>query len=297
MNRNMNRKTVLGFSFLALLVWTLSVSGKEKGPWKDSFLQVGDIKIHYLDAGSGDRTLIFIPGWTMTAEVWREQIPYFSSRGFRVLALDPRSQGQTTKTEAGNTYQQQAADLHAFLQSLKIEHSYLVGWGSGATVLLEYVSSPETLKPEKMVLVDCSPAALKSDDYPGATTAQQARKLLLGLQDDRAKATAQFVRSMFKARQPESLITELTEGSLKTPMGAAVALYFDLFTGDRRPALAHVAVPNLIVATSEYRAVGEYMKSKTPRSDLEVIEEAGTAVFLDKPQAFNQILESFLGEH
>ena len=91
----------------------------------------GDIKIHYLEAGTGDRILVFIPGWTMTAEVWKEQIPYFSARGFRVIALDPRSQGQTTKTETGNTYQQQAADLHAFLQALKIEHSYLVGWGSG----------------------------------------------------------------------------------------------------------------------------------------------------------------------
>ena len=293
----MNRKTALCFSLLVMLVSILSVAGKEKGPWKDLFLQVGDIKIHYLEAGSGDSTLVFIPGWTMTAEVWKEQIPYFSSRGFRVLALDMRSQGLTTKTDSGNTYQQQAADLHAFLQSLKIEHSYLVGWASGAIVLLEYVSSPETFKPEKMVFVDCIPAALKSDDYPGAITMQQARKLILSFQDDRKKATEQYVRSLFKGRQPESIVTDLVDGSLKTPIGAAFSLYFDLFTGDRRPALKHVAVPNLIVTTSENRAVGEYIKSQTPRSNLEVIEEAGSAAFLDKPQAFNQVLESFFGEH
>ena len=103
----------------------------------------------------------------MTADIWKEQILYFSSRGFRVIALDPRSQGLTTKTESGNTYQQQAADLHAFLQALKIEHSYLVGYGSGVLALLDYISSPEALKPEKMVFVDGSPAALKSEDYPG----------------------------------------------------------------------------------------------------------------------------------
>ncbi len=293
----MNGKAVFASSLLALLVSTWPVAGKEKGPWKDLFLQVGDIKIHYLEAGSGDRTLVFIPGWTMPAEMWREQIPYFSSRGFRVLALDPRSQGLTTKTEAGNTYQQQAADLHAFLQSLKIEHSYLVGWASGAIALLEYVSSPESLKPEKMVLIDCSPAALKTDDYPGAMTLQQARKLLLGFQDDRAKATEQYIRGLFKATQPELLITELKESSLKTPMGAAISLYFDLFTGDRRPDLIRIAVPNLIMTTSENRAVGEYMQSKIQRSTLEVIEGVGSAMFLDKPQAFNQMLESFLGEH
>jgi non-heme chloroperoxidase len=272
-------------------------SGKEKGPWKDLFLEAGDIKIHYLDTGTGDRVLVFIPGWTMTADVWKEQIPYFAGRGFRVIAVDPRSQGQTTKTESGNTYQQQAADLHAFLQALKIEHSYLVGWGAGVSVLLDYISSPEVLKPERMVFVDGFPAVLKADDYPGTMTMQQARRLPLLLEDNRAKATEQFVRSLFKHRPAESLVVELTAASMKTPLSAALALYFDQFTGDRRPAMLHVPVPSLIMTTPENRAIGEYMKSKIPRSSLEVVEDVGSAMFLDRPQTFNQLLENFLGEH
>ena len=39
------------------------------------------------------------------------------------------------------------------------------------------------------------------------------------------------------------------------------------------------------------------MKAQISRSSLEIIEDAGAAFILDKPQAFNQILESFLGEH
>jgi non-heme chloroperoxidase len=272
-------------------------AGKEKGLWEDRSLKVGDIKIHYLDTETGDRVLVFIPGWTMTAEVWKEQIPYFAARGFRVIALDPRSQGETTKTETGNTYQQQAADLHAFLQALKIEHSYLVGWGAGVSALLDYISSPEALKPEKMVFVDGSPSALKVDDYPGNMTMQQGRRLVLQLEEDRAKATEQYVRSLFKQRPPESLVTEMVSASMKTPLSAALALYFDEFAGDRRSALLHVPVPSLIMMTTENRAVGEYMKSKIPRSTLEVIDDAGSAMFLDKPQTFNQFLENFLGEH
>jgi pimeloyl-ACP methyl ester carboxylesterase len=42
--------------------------------------------------------------------------------------------------------------------------------------------------------------------------------------------------------------------------------------------------------------LGEYLQSKISGSKLEVIVEAGHAVFLEKPQAFNQVLESFLGE-
>jgi non-heme chloroperoxidase len=294
--RFMKRGKAISLASLVLLLLTLCAHGKEKSLWKDMFIQAGDIKVHYIEAGSGDRTLVFIPGWTMTAEAWREQIPYFSNRGFRVLALDPRSQGLTTKTEKGNTIQQQAADLHAFLQSLKIEHSYLVGWGSGATVLLEYISSAEALMPEKIVFVDCSPAILKSDDYPGTMTMQKARKFLLSFQDDRAKATEQHVRSLFKAHQPESLIKELTDGCLRTPMSAAAVLYFDQLTEDRRSALTHVMVPSLIMSTPENQAIGEYMKAQIPRSVLEVIEGVGSAMFLEKPQTFNQTLENFIDQ-
>ena len=65
-------------------------SGAEKKLWKDLYVTTGDIKVHYLEAGTGTRHMVFIPGWTMAAEVWREQIPYFAARGFHVLALDPR---------------------------------------------------------------------------------------------------------------------------------------------------------------------------------------------------------------
>ena len=292
----MNRKVVLAVWF-GMLIAGSSVSGKEKGLWKDASVEVGDIKMHYLDTGTGDRVLVFIPGWTMTAEIWKEQIPYFASRGFRVIAIDPRSQGQTTRTDVGNTYQQQAADLHAFLQALKIEHSYLVAWGSGVSALLDYISSPEAQKPEKMVFVEGSPAALRTEDYPGSMTVQQARRLLLALEENRAKATEQYIRSLFKSHPAESLIAEIVAASMKTPLSAALALNFDLFTGDRKPALLHVPVPSLVVTTSDNRALGEYMKSKIPRSSLEVIDDSGSAIFLDKPQAFNQVLENFLGEH
>jgi non-heme chloroperoxidase len=292
----MNKNMILSLCLTFLLISALPANGKENALWKDLFVQVGDVKIHYLEAGSGDRTLVLIPGWTMTAEIWKEQIAYFSARGFRVLAIDPRSQGLSAKTEKGNTYHQQAADLHALLQSLKVERSYLVGWASGATSLLEYISSPEALTPEKMVFVDCSLADLKSDDYPAITTIERARKQLLGFEDNRSKATEQYVRSLFKSRQSEMIISELTKSSMKTPMGAASMLYFDQLTGDRRPALAHVPVPSLIMATAENRVIAEYMKAKTPRSTLTVIDDAGSAMFMEKPQAFNQALESYFGE-
>ncbi len=289
------------FSTFAVLTLLLALpllsTAAEKKPWKDANVNVGDIKIHYLEAGTGERALVFIPGWTMTAEVWKEQIPYFSSRGFHVFAIDPRSHGQTTRTEGGNTYLQQAADLHAFLKTLKIEHAALVGWSAAVAVLLEYISSPDALQPEKLVLVDGLPCGYKDTDYPSGMTMQQARSFLLSLQEDRAKATTQFVKSMFRSRPQELLVKEISDNCLKVPMGAAISLFFDLWSGDRRPVLARISVPTLVVVPDQNRLLGEYLESKIGRSKLEVVPESGHAVFLDKPQTFNQLVEAFLGEN
>jgi microsomal epoxide hydrolase len=283
---------------LALIVLTLTSAAMpaeaQKGVWKDLSVRVGDIKMHYLDAGAGERYLVFIPGWTMTAEVWREQFPYFAARDFHVIAFDPRSQGLTTKTEGGNTYQQQAADLHAFLKALKIDEPILIGWSAGVTVLLEYVSSPEAVIPEKLVLVDGAPAGFKDADYQAGATYQQIRTILLGIQEDRAKWADQFVRSLFKSQQGELQYKELANASLKTPTGAAIALLFDMFTGDRRPALLRIQTPTLIIVPDSNRLLGEYLQSKISGSKLEVVNGAGHALFLEKPQAFNQTLEAFL---
>ncbi len=284
------------FALMVALISALSAGAADKKPWKDANVQVGDIKIHYIEAGAGNRTLVLIPGLSMPAEVWKEQLSYFSARNCRVLAYDPRSQGLTTKTEEGNTYQQHAADLHAFLQTLKVEHATLVGWSAAVPVLLEFLASPEAMPPDKVVLVDGFPCGQKDADYPGGFTAQQARSFALAFQENRAKATDKFVRGMFKNKQPELLYKEIADASLKTPTGTLVSLFFDLYTGDRRPLLPRVSVPTLVVISPDSRLLGEYMQSKIPNAKLEAIPEAGHAVFLDKPQTFNQVLETFLAE-
>jgi microsomal epoxide hydrolase len=284
------------FTGLAALVLLLAsgLAGGEKN-WKDASVQVGDIRIHYLEGGSGDRHIVFLPGLAMPKEVWKEQIPYFTARGFHVIAIDPRSQGLTTKTEGGNTYHQWAADLHAFLVKMKLEHCTLVGWSAAVVALLEYVSSSETLQPDRLVFVDGTPAGLTEKDYPGGITLQQAREGLLALQEDRTKFTEARVRGLFKIRQPEHVYKEIFDGSMKTPAGAALALLFDQITGDRRPVLAQITVPTLIVAPQEKQLLGEYLKSKISGAQLSVIPDVGHALFLEKPQSFNQALEEFLG--
>jgi non-heme chloroperoxidase len=57
------------------------------------------VELHYLEAGTG-ATLVFVPGWTMPAEIWEPQLRHFAAT-YRVIALDPRGQGRSERPAYG----------------------------------------------------------------------------------------------------------------------------------------------------------------------------------------------------
>ena len=82
----------------------------------DHFLTSDGVELHYLEAGSGP-TLVFVPGWTMPAEIWQHQLRHFSST-HRVVALDPRGQGRSEKPTFGYQPSRRALDIGELLEHL-----------------------------------------------------------------------------------------------------------------------------------------------------------------------------------
>src|SRR5690242_10795816 len=76
------------------------------------------VRIHYLEAGRGP-ALLFVPGFTGAAEFWEPQIRAFSTSN-RVIAMDPRSQGDSEKTYNGNFTERRARDIRDLITSLKL---------------------------------------------------------------------------------------------------------------------------------------------------------------------------------
>src|SRR5579871_3672404 len=99
-------------------------------PVKSGSLTTSDgVRLHYLEAGSGP-AILFEPGWTMPAEIWEPQIRYFSEH-YRVVALDPRSQGESQKTAEGHYPERRAQDMQEVVQQLHLAPALLVGWSLG----------------------------------------------------------------------------------------------------------------------------------------------------------------------
>ena len=78
---------------LALLVCCVTSLSALAAPVGSKFFTNRDgLRLHYLEAGHGQKTVVLIPGWLMPAAVFRLQLEALGEQ-FRVLAFDPRSQG------------------------------------------------------------------------------------------------------------------------------------------------------------------------------------------------------------
>jgi len=254
-----------------------------------SFFTTSDgIRLHYIESGMG-RPIVLIPGWTMPAEIWRPQIDAFSGK-YRVIALDPRSQGDSDKPAEGHYPARRARDVKELVDNLKLEKPVLVGWSLGVAELLAYADQFGTDNVGAVVLVD---GFVKLDPQMAATFPQ----FLLNFQVDRRKTTEAFVKSMYAKPQGEAYLAKVTEASLKTPTNSAMALMMgSLAHLDGSEALTKLAnVPVRYEYEPQLQGQADVVKSKLPNAKLDRYE-AGHALFVDEPEKFNRVLEEVIAE-
>src|SRR3989441_3759574 len=150
-------KTIrLRYAGLLLLLITVPPAGAQTatlaGLTDKWFVTSDSVRLHYLSAGSGP-TIVFVPGWTMPADIWELQLRYFA-RAHRVIALDPRSQGASERVSEGNFVDRRAQDVHELLRHLGAQHVVLVGWSLGVVEVLRLVERFGTADITGLVLVD-----------------------------------------------------------------------------------------------------------------------------------------------
>ncbi len=248
------------------------------------------VRLHYLEAGDGP-AIVFIPGWTMPAEIWDPQIRHFA-KSYHVVALDPRSQGESERPTEGHYPERRAHDIRELIEHLKLSNVVLVGWSLGVGEVLAYAREFGTGDLRALVLVD----GFLSD--PDKATVERLRGLfawLKAMQTDRRKWTEEFVRNMYARPQPEAYLKRITEMALRTPTNSAFALSGNVVAQpDWRPAVAKIDRPVLFVCQTSLKASAELFRSALPATRIEVLDGVGHALFVDDPERFNSLVEDFL---
>jgi pimeloyl-ACP methyl ester carboxylesterase len=92
-------------------------------------------RIWYFTHGSG-APVILLHGGLGHSGNWGYQVPALVSRGYRVVLIDSRGHGRSTRDAQPYSYQLMASDVLAVMDALHLEKASLVGWSDGACVAL-----------------------------------------------------------------------------------------------------------------------------------------------------------------
>ena len=104
-----------------------------------------------------------------------------------------------------------------------------------------------------------------------------------------------FVRAMFKRSQPNAYLERLTAATLHTPEAAGrLLLSYPMPRSYWRNAVYETQVPVLYVVRPRWVAQGQNVVRNRPRTEMEVFNDAGHALFVDEPARFNAVTEQFL---
>lgn len=289
------------FSLIAALaLLTTAAYSRGSGEISEGFTAGADqVRIHYWYSGSDEasHTLLLIPGWRISASIWSKQLAYFSAHGYRVIAMDSRSQAGSSVTQSGNAPENRAADIDRVIAGLRLKHVELVGWSQGAQDVVAYVDRFGTGAVESLALIDSPVSAGPAD----VTESSPFAKIILqgiGLYSRNPRAYSDgMMHAIISAPASPDIFKHLDDESLKTPVDVGISMLIqDLFVTDRRAVLKKFDKPTLVVASGQSPLLDaqKQMAAMLPHGQFVIVDHAAHALFFDQPVEFNRKLDDFV---
>lgn len=271
------------------------------------------LRIHYVTAGEGDRTIVLLHGFPQTWWEWHRVIPTLVEAGFRVVAPDYRGAGHSWRPAGGYDKRTVAGDIQRLLRDhLRIEGPVvMVGHDIGLMVAYAYAQAYRD-EVSHLVIVDAP--------LPGTTVFDRVRSdprvwhfAFHGARDVAEMLVAgrerQYMQTFFGVRvfntagiSESDLDVYVSAYSAPGAMRAGFELYraFDQDAADNREALERngkLTVPVLAVGgmtSTTGEGVEEMMREVA--EDVTGVRVPGTAHWIaeENPAGFTGPLLEFL---
>lgn len=240
------------------------------------------IRIYYETRGAGP-AILFTHGYGATLRMWDRQVDTFADQ-YRLITWDMRGHGQSDSPEDPSAYSHDAtvADMAALLDACSVDAAVVAGLSLGGFVSLAfYLAYPERVR--ALVLCATGPGYKK-------TTAREAWN--------------RFAEESARALETRGLATlgsgaEVFVAAHRSAQGLAHAARGMLAQQNARviESLPDIMVPTLVVAGANdtpFLASTNYMAERIPHATKVIIDGAGHAPNIEKPEAFDDALSSFL---
>ena len=129
-----------------------------------SIITTGDgTEIFYKDWGTG-QPIVFSHGWPLSSDDWDNQMLYFLSQGYRVIAHDRRGHGRSTQTPGGHDLDHYADDLAALVEHLDLHDAIHIGHSTGGGEVVRFLARHGQARAVKAVLISAVPPLMVQTD-------------------------------------------------------------------------------------------------------------------------------------
>lgn len=235
------------------------------------------------DAGTdrGRLPVVLVHSFGGSSAQWAPQLEHLR-RTRRAIAVDLRGHGSSAAPRDGDyAMTSLAADIGAVLDGLGLERVVLVGHGLGAKAALEYAGA----HPDRV-------AGLVLAAAPARIPDAQARQMIAGLEQDYERMSDAINTRLLRGASDE-VRGLIARDSARVPRPDALRIISASLTHDPLPALEHYRGPKLAIVTPDADTPND-IHHLVPDVQREMMDDTSHWMQLDKPAAFNRILDAFL---
>ena len=231
-------------------------------------------RIYYAAYGAGS-PVILLHGGLASQRYWGNQVGALVGDQHRVILIDSRGHGRSTRDDRPYTYELMASDVTAVMDALKIRRAAVVGWSDGAIIgLVMALKNPERLTRVFAFAANMDPSGVKPDTLTNPT----------------------FARFIVEARASYA-------GISPTPAGfdafqAAINHMWDTEPNYSATDLKRIATPTAIVDGDHDEAIKrehtEYLARSIPGARLIILRDVSHFAMLQDPAQFNAAMLRFI---
>ena len=231
-------------------------------------------RIYFTTYGDGP-PVVLLHGGLANQRYWGDQVPALIKAGYRVVLIDSRGHGRSTRDGRPYTYELMASDVIAVMDVLHLPKAAVVGWSDGAIIgLVMALKDPDRVTGVFAFAANMDPSGVKEDVETNPTFDRFERR-----------AAVEY-RSL--ARPPSAYVD----------FQAAIERMWSKEPNYTAADLAKIAVPVAIADGDHDEAIKrehtEYLAHSIPGAQLIILPDASHFAFLQQPDAFNAAVIGFL---
>jgi pimeloyl-ACP methyl ester carboxylesterase len=231
-------------------------------------------RIYFTTYGDGP-PVVLLHGGLANQRYWGDQVPALVQAHYRVVLIDSRGHGLSSRDRRPYTYELMASDVVAVMNVLHLRKVTIIGWSDGAIIGLVM--------------------ALKDPDRVTRVFAFAANMDPSGVKDD-VETNPNFVRFEAQAASDYASLSP-TPGDF-VDFQAAIEQMWAQEPNYSAADLAKITAPVAIADGDHDEAIKrqhtEYLARSIPGAKLVIFPDASHFAFLQQPEAFNAAVIGFL---